>query len=132
MAVIHRALFTWFVAVLFAILSVLRLDRKAQWNWFIIFIPMWIFDTILFVYIIFRIVTHRRSGYDVADRDANLTLLRKAAYLFGVVLKLAFQVLLCIHLQYDNIIALYFVMIPAWILLLAATIDVGSSLKSWH
>ena len=131
MAVIHRALFTWFVMVLFAILAVLRLDGKAKWNWFIIFIPMWVFDGILFVYIVFRIITHRRTGFDIDRHDASLTLPRKTAYLLGVVFKLTFQVLLCIRLQYGGI-SLYYVMIPAWVLLLAESVDVGITLKRWH
>ena len=127
MAVLHRALFTWFMLLLFVVLLVLRLDEKAIWNWFIIFIPIWIFDGIILVYIMFRIITHCRGGYD--RHDLYMTIKRKVVYFVGVVLKLTFQILICIKLQYEHELSLYMVMIPAWILLLGMTIDIGLSLK---
>ncbi|CAB0038867.1 unnamed protein product [Trichogramma brassicae] len=66
MAVLHRALFTWFNLLIFLILLVLRLDHRIQWNWFIVFIPMWLYDNILLVYIAFHMIlscknTHERA-----------------------------------------------------------------------
>ena len=88
MAVLHRVLFTWFILLVFAILLVLRLDDKAIWNWFIIFIPLWIFDALLGIYVVFHMVTHCKNGHDRGD----LTMPRKIAYLVGLLLKATFQV----------------------------------------
>ena len=47
MAVIHRALCTWFVIQIFLILLVLRLDERVRWSWFIVFIPVFLQDAVL-------------------------------------------------------------------------------------
>ena len=52
MAVLHRALCTWFVCLIFLILLVLRLDERTRWSWFIVFIPMWIYDAVLLIYLL--------------------------------------------------------------------------------
>ena len=88
MAVLHRSLFTWFVLLVFAIILVLRLDEKAVWNWFIIFIPMWVFDALLGIYVVVHMVTHCKNGHDHGD----LSMPRKIAYLAGLMLKATFQV----------------------------------------
>lgn len=49
---VHKALFTWFISLVFLILFLLRADGKVDWNWFIIFIPMWLFDAAVITYII--------------------------------------------------------------------------------
>lgn len=126
MATIHRALFTWFMLLMFVILLVLRLDERVKWNWFLIFLPMWIFDGILIVYITFYMGSHCKNGFDTNDQ----TMGRKVAFLAGMFLKLSFQVLLCLRLQYYTAeLNLYYVMIPAWILLIVLIVDVSLRLR---
>ena len=120
MAVLHRALFTWFMMLVFFILLVLRLDKKAMWNWFIIFIPMWIFDLIITIFIIFKMIMHCKNGYDTND----MTMGRKVWFMFCVMLKLSFQVILCARLQYFNNVPLYYIMIPFWLLLIGANVEI--------
>lgn len=124
MAVVHRALFTWFLLLVFLILMVLRLDEKTSWNWFIVFIPMWLFDTIMLIYVVLKIVTHCKTGHD----GLWLTMSRKAWYLAGVFLKIAFQTTLCAKLEYQKDLALYYVFIPLWLVLLGVCIDVFKDL----
>ena len=100
MAVLHRALFTWFILLVFVILLVLRLDGKAIWNWFIIFIPLWIFDALLGIYVVFHMVTHCKNGHDRGD----LTMPRKIAYLAGLLLKSTFQASTRFVLVYYNLL----------------------------
>ncbi len=57
MAVLHRALCTWFVVQIFLILLVLRLDERVRWSWFIVFIPIWLHDAIMQMSLIVKIVT---------------------------------------------------------------------------
>ena len=64
MAVLHRALFTWFICLMFLILLVLRLDERVRWSWFIVFIPLWLYDSILLIYLIFSMVSHCRTSHD--------------------------------------------------------------------
>lgn len=60
MTLVHRALFTWFVMLVFCICLCLRLESRTHWNYFIVFIPLWIFDVILIVYVIIKIITKWR------------------------------------------------------------------------
>lgn len=123
MAIIHRALFTWFIVLVFLILMVLRLDRKVNWNWFLVFIPMWVFDAVVIIYITFKMIVHCKNGFDHRS-DFNISVSRKVFYMCAVLLKLSFQVLLCMRLQYYRQIDLKYVMIPFWLLLGKAIIDV--------
>ncbi|KAK6960350.1 transmembrane protein 60, partial [Biomphalaria glabrata] len=52
MSVVPKALFTWFLILVFFILLVLRVDEKVEWNWFIIFIPLWLLDASVLTFII--------------------------------------------------------------------------------
>ena len=124
MAVLHRALFTWFVVLLFLILLVLRLDGKAEWNWFIIFIPLWLFDGVLLVYITFNMLMHCKNGYDRND----MTMLRKVGFLAAAIFKMTFEILVCVRFQYRYTLSLYVVAAPAWALLLMAIGEASRSL----
>ena len=105
---------------MFLILLVLRLDNKSSWNWFIIFIPLWFFDIIVVVYVLFNVITHCKNRYDRND----LSMDRKFWYLAMVSLKIVFQILICRKLQYAHTMPLYQVMIPILILLTALVGDV--------
>ncbi|ELU18529.1 hypothetical protein CAPTEDRAFT_58245, partial [Capitella teleta] len=113
MAVNHRALFTWFTLLVFSILLVLRMDRKVSWNWFIIFIPMWTFDILMLIFITFYMIIHCKNGFEVTDYSMR----RKIFFLVCVVLKLSFQVILCLRLQYLYNLPSYCPLIPLWLLL---------------
>ncbi|XP_034937140.1 transmembrane protein 60 [Chelonus insularis] len=120
MAVLHRALFTWFELLIFLILLVLRLDQRIQWNWFIVFIPMWVYDSILLIYIVFNIISHCKNGHNQMEG-----LRRKAWHMIAVLLKLSVQLLICLRLEapYWNLPAKA-VLSPFLILLPALTVDV--------
>lgn len=60
MTLVHRALFTWFIILVFCICLCLRLESRTHWNYFIVFIPLWIFDAILLIYVIIKIITKWR------------------------------------------------------------------------
>ena len=124
MALVHRALFTWFLYLLFLILLVLRLDQRMTWNWFLIFLPLWLFDSIVIVYIIFYMITHCKYRFDRHD----MSMLRKMYYLGVAFLKMAFQVMICLKLEYLQFMSLYYIMIPCWFLLLVVTCDISFTL----
>lgn len=121
MAVLHRALFTWFLVLVFLILLVLRLDERTQWSWFIVFVPVWVFDSVLLTYVLFNMMSHCRNG-----RDRHfVSMQRKAWYALAAVLKTAAEILLCFRLERtDWTLPMYYVMVPVWTLLSGLVVDV--------
>lgn len=120
MAVLHRALFTWFICLIFLILLVLRLDERTRWSWFIVFIPMWLYDSILLLYIVFNMITYCKNNHGRSFRSMR----RKIWYFTCAVLKLSAQIMLCLKLERMAEIKLYYLMIPLWLMLPTTAIDV--------
>lgn len=121
MAVLHRALFTWFILLVFFILLVLRLDGRTQWNWFIVFIPLWIYDSIMLFYILFNMISHCKNGLGRLLHSLH----RKVWYVAAILLKITAQIILCLKLDYPFLlIPSYYVMIPLWILLPILIVDI--------
>lgn len=122
MAVLHRALFTWFNFLIFLILLVLRLDQRIQWNWFIVFMPMWIHDNILMIYIIFHMISHCKNG----PNRIILTLRIKPWYIvIAVLLKMSAQILICLKLEVPQWqISAKAVLAPYLVLFSALAVDV--------
>ncbi|XP_063840522.1 transmembrane protein 60-like [Scylla paramamosain] len=125
MAMLHRALFTWFLLLVFLILLALRLDDRTKWNWFIVFFPMWFYDAILLVYISIHMINELRAAVSGTGNTHHRTLRQRAASLLQrvwpllvVVLKMAFMVALCLKLENPSAsISTYHVLLPLWILL---------------
>jgi len=120
MAVLHRALFTWLVLLVFLILLVLRLDSRTQWNWFIVFVPLWVYDSILLIYVLINMISLCK-GYP----ERMSVVRRKVWYIVAIILKMATQIILCLKLEYPlwNI-SIVFVMLPMWTLLPVLLVDV--------
>jgi len=121
MAFLHRVLLTWFLGLIFLILLVIRLDQRTNWNWFIVFIPLWLFDVVVLTYSVFYIVSRLRS-----DPRQLFTVphVRKKLYVLGtVLLKMTTQTLLCLRLSSWNI-PLYYIFIPIWTVLSIALLRV--------
>jgi len=127
MAVLHRALCTWFICLIFLILLVLRLDNRTRWSWFIVFIPMWLYDSVLLLYLTFNLVTHCKRPHNRTFKSLR----RKIWNLTCALLKLVAQIMLCLKLELENSdeypnfkLPLYYVMIPVWIVLPVTVVDV--------
>ncbi|KAF7990554.1 hypothetical protein HCN44_000359 [Aphidius gifuensis] len=120
MAVIHRALFTWFNLLIFLVLMVLRLDLRILWNWFIVFMPMWLYDSMLLIYIIFNMISHCKNGHD------RINSVRKMGwYMTAVLLKMSTQILICSVLEAPQWnLPSKIVLLPLWILLPVLSTDV--------
>lgn len=120
MTLVQRALFTWFVVLVFCIFLCLRLEQHTQWNYFIVFIPLWIFDAILLIHVIIKIITKWR----------NLTRLKELLifyqwYIAAVLLKILTQVMICLKIEYQQMqLPIYVTMAPISILLLSTIIYV--------
>ncbi|GAB0091088.1 transmembrane protein 60 [Sergentomyia squamirostris] len=120
MTLVHRALFTWFIVLVFLILLCLRLETRTHWNWFVVFIPLWIFDTILLIYVFIKIVTKWRNLTRLKE-----LLIQYQSYIATVLLKIAIQIMICLKLEYPALnLSVFSVMIPIWILLSGTIADV--------
>jgi Transmembrane Fragile-X-F protein len=123
MGFVQRALFTWFVLLVFLILLCLRLEQRILWNWFIVFLPFWFYDTILIIWVVIEIIKLRSRSL-----ERFLPCRSYQFYLGGILLKIVGQILLCLKLEYDYL-NLYLVMIPIWALLLTLIVYVGFHLQ---
>lgn len=117
----HRALFTWFILLVFFILLCLRLESRTHWNWFLIFLPMWFYDFILLIDAFFNIVLHcKREHIRTTVKNKNNLLI------LVILLKIAAQIILCLKLEYPKLeLDLHHVLIPLWILLPILIINVS-------
>ena len=95
MALLHRALFTWFLFMVFLVLLALRMDNRTEWNWFVVFLPMWFYDSILVMYIAMHMVNDCRLAGLGSGRIKG----RRLWILFAVILKLTFMIMLCFRLE---------------------------------
>lgn len=127
--VMHRALFTWFILLVFFILLCLRLESRTHWNWFLIFVPMWLYDLILLINALFNIfIRCKHENIRKLFKNKNILLLAI------VLLKIAAQITLCLKLEYKFLsLELYHVLLPIWILLPILIMDVSITLfgNSW-
>ncbi|XP_075160807.1 transmembrane protein 60 [Haematobia irritans] len=125
MTLAHRALFTWFIVLVFLILVCLRLDPRTHWNWFLVFIPLWVFDGILIIYVIIKIVRKWRNLKRLKE-----LLIDYQFYIGGVLLKVASQLMICLCLEYPELeISIFVTMIPIWTLLSASVVYVFGRLN---
>lgn len=118
----YRVLGVWSVVLLFLIFLVIRLDKETDWFWFIIFIPLLIFDCFVIFYILLRICRHLKDGVD----PNRFTVARKFWFLFMVAAKLSFIIILCCRLENIISASYYVVFIPLWIFLLGLGCDASA------
>lgn len=119
MALLHRALVAWFVALVFLILLVLQLDHRTQWSWFLVLVPIWFWDCLIIVLIALQLFSQHCSQH---LRSRPWYFCKKLVLLMSpILLKITFQCLLCNKLDNPSSnIALYYLFIPLWFLLLVA------------
>ncbi|XP_004642599.1 transmembrane protein 60-like [Octodon degus] len=123
MSLAQRVLLTWLFTLLFLIMLVLKLDEKAPWSWFLILIPVWIFDTILLAMLIVKMAGWCKSGFDPRHGSHNIR--KKAWYLIAMLLKLAFCLARCAKLEQFAAINLLYVFICLQVLLAGALTELG-------
>lgn len=123
MSFVHRALYTWFIVLVFLILLCLRLESRTHWNWFLIFIPLWLYDAALLSYISIKIISKWRNLAQV--------FVEYRWYIGAVLLKIIIQFNLCMILEYPNAdYPIFLVMVPIWILLSSSIVYVFYKLIS--
>ncbi|XP_038052027.1 transmembrane protein 60-like [Patiria miniata] len=115
MALVQRASLTYVCIMAFLILTAIRLDQRLEWNWFLVFIPLWVFDFVVVALLVIKLISHCRVGYD--QSDMSLSLVNKVWLICVMGLALTFKILLCVRLQYAADMAHYWVFVPLWLML---------------
>lgn len=121
MGFVQRALFTWFISLIFMIVLCLRLEGRIQWNWFLVLIPLWLYDLVLIIWVIIEIIKRYHLNH-------SLTIRRYDNYFLIIILKICSQIMMCLHIEY-KIMKLYIIMIPIWLLLLILIIYIFFNLQ---
>lgn len=121
-ALIFKCIVTWFCVLLSTIFILLQVDEIISWNWFLIFIPLWIYDAIVVVDISLKIGLRRRA---FRTQNTQESCGRNVWHLVASFLQLAFQVMLCLYLQYGANLRLVYVMIPFWCVMLGVIVEIG-------
>lgn len=117
MGFVHRALYTWFVILVFFILICLRLESRTHWNWFLIFTPLWIYDGVLLIYICIKILTKWRNVL-FRWRTLREIFVEYRWSVGAVLILLIIQFNICLLLEYPQAnYSIFLVMVPIWILL---------------
>ncbi|CAJ1056927.1 transmembrane protein 60 [Xyrichtys novacula] len=125
MSLAQRVLLSWIFALIFLIMLVLKLDSKIHWNWFLIFLPVWTFDTILILMVIVKMAGRCKPDFD--PRDGEQGWKRRLWYLLALLLKLTFCLTLCSHLERLIEMWVTVVCVPLWVLLVGALVELGHS-----
>ncbi|CAL8263127.1 unnamed protein product [Merluccius merluccius] len=125
MSLVQRVFLAWFFSLVFLIMLVLKLDSKINWSWFVIFLPVWTFDTILILMLVAKMAGRCKQALNPRDGQQNLR--RTMWYLMALLLKLGFCLALCARLEKYTGIWLSVVCIPLWTLLVGALVELGYS-----
>ncbi|XP_012735300.2 transmembrane protein 60 [Fundulus heteroclitus] len=125
MSLAQRVFLSWIFALVFLIMLVLKLDSKINWNWFLIFLPVWTFDNILILIQVVEMAGRCKPDFDPRDEEKGV--MRRLWYLAALLLKLAFCLTLCFRLEKVANIWVSVVCVPLWLLLGGALVELGYS-----
>lgn len=90
-----------------------------------IFLPVWIFDTVLILMLIVKMAGRCKTDFDPRDREHSLK--KRLWYLMALLLKVAFCLTLCSHLERLTDTWVSVVCVPLWALLVGALVELGHS-----
>ena len=102
-AVITSSLLIMFVSFLSA-----RIDQTIKWNWLAVCTPVYLLQT---CYLIDAALILSRQRVAFKLRNFNLI-----SFMLGMILLFAFEILLCLKLEYFPTLQFTFVFIPLWLL----------------
>ena len=107
--ILSATLISCFTLIFFSFLTT-RLDQSIKWNWFLVFVPMFFLQACFLIDNILLLVKNRYIS--------KLKLLKLTLFLVSNLLLLAFEILLCLKLEYFPHINTTFLFLPVWILCL--------------
>ena len=106
-----------FLILYFSFLTV-KIDQTVKWNWFLVFIPLFLLQFCLCIDSVILII---RNAY----KSRRKQLFKIVLFLSSILLLFIFEILLCLKLEYyQTQIKLTFVFIPLWVILINASVYV--------
>lgn len=121
-----RVLSLWSVTLMTIIFLVVRVDEESNWNYFVVFVPILVYNGILIVVVLSKIGRQMRRRF----YDDGHTLSRKLWFLLLLILTFVFFCLLCSKLNGHVTFSWYYLFIILWIILTLIFVDVSRFLKS--
>ena len=110
-----------FLILYFSFLTV-KLEQTVKWNWFIIFIPLFLLQLCFTIDSIILII--RNFMKSKREQSVKITV-----FLSSILLLFIFEILLCLKLEYyQQEIKLTYVCIPLWLILSAASVYIFRNL----
>ena len=128
MALSMAPLLVWSVLATFSILVVLQLERRSVYNWFPIMTPLWISDVCLLTHAMVVRMQKFFNRYSLPVRSFS----QRTGYLAVIFLKIAFEVLLCIRLQYNRTLSMFIVLAPFWVLMFTGLFNLSVRLVAQY
>ena len=132
MAIIQKSIATWALLSFFCSFIVIKLEGKSNMNWFLVFMPIWIFNSLLSVFGLIKLFQQSRRNSLPINQDNLLIIKKELIVISCIFLKSLFEVLLCLKLQYYSSLSLFLVMTPLWILLTIITVFLSLRLFKSH
>ena len=107
--ILSATLVSFFLIMFFSFLST-KIDQSVKWNWFVVFIPLFFLQTCFFIDNILLTIKNRSIS--------KIKLIKLFTFLICNILLLAFEILLCLKLEYLPFVKLTYIFIPLWLLLI--------------
>lgn len=95
----------------FSFLS-LKVDQSIKWNWFVVFIPMFLLNFLFLAHSII-LMKRRLQRYKLSGELFKLFI-----YILCNLLVLVFEILFCVKMEYMNTLTVVNIFIPLWLLLI--------------
>ncbi len=102
--------------IIFFTFVTIKLDDTIDWNWFIIFVPVFFIKTVLFLDTLVLILKNRRK-FKFSNK-----LLKLILFLTSIMLVFLFEILLCLNLEQYTQIKYIFIFLPLWLVFLLLSI----------
>ena len=124
-----RVLGLWSVTLMTVVFLVVRADKESNWNYFVVFIPVLVYDGVLLLVVLSRIIRHSRRRF----HDDEQTIKRKLWFLLLLTLNFIFVCLVSSKLDGHVTFSWYYVVTILWILLILVAADTTRFLKKqWN
>jgi len=117
-----RLLLSFICLSVFLISITLKINQTwSHISWILIFIPIWIFNSISLCIIIYLTVFKKWFRN-------NEKILQIIYYLFSLLSSCAFEILLCVKLQYQQEMSYWIIFLPLWIFLFLICIIIAKEM----
>lgn len=128
MALTQRALTTWASMVIFLVLLTIQLQTKQKQSWYLIFMPIWMDDSLTALFIMCTCV--QSNNPCITAREVPKFCGTRRCIIFVVCLmKIVSQLTLCYKLENQHLqLPMYYVFVPVWTLIVYLILVVSPSI----